>query len=118
MSFVRFGTDGSQVYIYDDVNRGPVCCGCALAERLPDRTDAELATLWVPAGMDREFYRQQWAPDFATGDLDAMLAHIAEHRAAGHVVPDWVDQTLRDNWDRDQATSMTARSLTSGGEGR
>lgn len=36
--------------------------------------------------------------DFATRDLDAMLAHIAEYRAAGHVVPDWVDQALRDDW--------------------
>lgn len=33
--------------------------------------------------------------------LDDMLAHLAEHRAAGHVVPEWVDQHLRDEWEDD-----------------
>ncbi len=74
MSFVRFGVDGSQVYIYDDIDLGPHCCFCALAEQ-----------------------------DFSTRDLDAMLAHVAEHRAAGHVVPAWVDDVLRDEWDEADA---------------
>lgn len=108
MSFVRFGVDGSQVYLYDDINIGPTCCGCSLSERLPDRTDAELAEMWVPAGMDREFYRQRWAPDFATHNVDAMLAHIGEHRAAGHVIPEWVDGLLRDEWDDDHDVTTTA----------
>jgi hypothetical protein len=101
VSFVRFGSDGSQVYIYDDYERDKVCCFCALTERLPDRTDAEIAALWLPEALleDRERFRAQYAPDFATNDLDAMLAHIAEHRAAGHVVPEWVDQVLRDEWE-------------------
>jgi hypothetical protein len=81
VSFVRFGTDGSQVYIYDDIAVGPTCCFCALAKRSHD-----------------EGGNLHWV-DFATRDLDAMLAHIAEHRAAGHTVPDWVDQVLRDEWE-------------------
>ena len=81
MSFVRLGQDGSQVYIYDDIAVGPRCCYCALAKTWLDEAGN---THWV---------------DFATRDLDAMLAHIAEHRAAGHVVPDWVDQALRDEWE-------------------
>lgn len=92
------GTDGSQVYIYDDVDRDKVCCFCALTKRLPDRTDAELAELWTPADMDRETWRARWEPDFATNDLDAMLAHIADHRAAGHIVPAWLDDALREGW--------------------
>lgn len=101
MSFVRLGVDGSQVYIYDDGDCGPTCCFCAFTERLPDRTDEEIAALWLPESLtaDRERFRARYAPDFATRDLDAMLAHVAEHRDAGHVVPDWVDQVLRDQWD-------------------
>jgi hypothetical protein len=98
MSFVRMGSDGSQVYIYDDCDLGPRCCFCALAKRLPDRTDEELADMWVPSGMDPEIWRVRREPDFATRDLDAMLAHVAEHRAAGHVVPAWVDDSLRTGW--------------------
>lgn len=99
MSFVRFGSDGSQVYIYDDVRGYKICCGCTLSERLTDRTDAELAELRLPAGADPEVWRGRWAPDFTTNDLDAMLAHVAKHRAAGHVVPAWVDDVLREEWD-------------------
>lgn len=81
MSFVRFGVDGSQVYIYDDVRGYRLCCFCALAKVTYDAAgDAS------------------WE-DFHTNDLDAMLAHVAEHRAAGHVVPSWVDQALRDDWE-------------------
>lgn len=99
MSFVRFGSDGSEVYIYDDVRGFKICCGCGLSKRLPDLTDAELAELWVPLGVDPESQRARWEPDFTTNDLDAMLTHVAEHRTAGHVVPDWVDAKLRDEWD-------------------
>jgi hypothetical protein len=101
VSFVRFGVDGSDVYIYDDVRGYKICCGCILAKSLPDRTDAELAELRVAPGIDPELWRARWEPDFTTNDLDAMLAHVAEHRAAGHVVPEWVDQALRDEWTDD-----------------
>jgi hypothetical protein len=92
MSFVRLGTDGSEVYIYDDVDDGPVCRWCAFTERLPDYTPDEI---------DPEIWRRRWAPDFATRDLDEMLAHVAKHRDAGHVVPDWVEDVLREEWDAD-----------------
>jgi hypothetical protein len=94
------GVDGSEVYIYAGWD-GKVCCRCALSKRLPDRTDAELAAMKVPAGMDPELWRARWEPYFTTDDLDTMLAHMAEHRAAGHVVPGWVDGVLRDEWDED-----------------
>ena len=70
MSFVRFGEDGSNVYVYDDVGGYVTCCFCALN---PDA-------------------------DFHTTDLDAMLVHLTEHRAAGHHVPGWLDDELRDDW--------------------
>lgn len=100
MSFVRIGQDGSQVYIYDDVQVGPRCCFCPLTKVVRYRTDEELAAIWLPvSGADREHWRAVYEPDFSTRDLDAMLAHVAEHRAAGHRVPEWVDQVLRDEWD-------------------
>jgi hypothetical protein len=101
VSFVRMGQDGSQVYIYDDVQVGPRCCFCALSKVIRYRTDEELAAIWLPVEgvVDRENWRAVYAPDFHTRDLGAMLTHLAEHRAAGHVVPEWVDQVLRDEWD-------------------
>lgn len=107
MSFVRFGVDGSQVYIFErtgDLKKE--CCYCALTKRLPDHTDAEMAGMWIPAGMDPGIWRARWEPDFATDDLDAMLAHLAEHRAAGHVVPDWLDDDLRREWDDDESEAV------------
>jgi hypothetical protein len=76
VSFVRFGVDGSNVYLFDHADYGPVCWNCSM------RLD-----------QDREF--------FSTDDLDTMLAHIAEHRASGDTVPEWVDQVLRDEWEVD-----------------
>lgn len=100
MSFVRLGQDGSQVYIYDDVDGTKHCCFCALAKVIRQRTDEELAAIWLPVdGADREHWRAVYEPDFHTNDLDTMLTHIAEHRTAGHTVPDWVDQALRDEWE-------------------
>ena len=80
MSYVRWsGQNGpwdyeSQVYIYDDVAGGTTCCGC-----------------WLdPEG-------KNWR-----GDLDnsAMhpetIAHVREHIAAGHKVPEFVIPRLAD----------------------
>lgn len=65
MSYCRFGV--ADIYLYDDISYGLLCCNCSLE---PDRS-------------------------FATGkDFDAMLAHIADHRAAGHDIPTWVDEEL------------------------
>lgn len=84
MSFVRFGAD-SQVYIYDDVRGYKICCFCGLAKITPAPTEDDPDAI-------------HW-DDFHTTDLDAMLAHVGEHRAAGHMVPKWVDQALRDEWE-------------------
>ena len=90
MAFVRFGVDGSQVYIYEETGDTKVCCMCAFTERRPETG--------------------RWDPDFRTADLDAMLAHLAEHRAAGHVVPAWVDKNLRDEWDESDDHAESAIS--------
>jgi hypothetical protein len=68
VSFVRVGEDGSDVYIYADSRGYVTCCWCPL--------DA----------------------DPRTTDRDVMLAHVADHRQAGHHVPDWVDARLEVRW--------------------
>jgi hypothetical protein len=100
MSFIRRGLDGSDLYIYERGDGKKQCDGCPLAKRLPDRTDAELAA-YVPDSLatDRELWRARWEEDFATADLAAMLAHVAEHRAAGHCVPDYLETWLREDWE-------------------
>ncbi len=71
MSYARFGSSG--IYIYDDFEHGVICAWCSLT---PD------------------------APYFAAnGSLAAMLAHVAEHRAAGENIAPGVEQTLREEWD-------------------
>ena len=65
MSYCRFSE--ADAYIYDDIRYGLYCCGCLLTE-------------------ERRFA--------AGEDFDAMLAHIANHREAGHDIPTWVDQEL------------------------
>lgn len=58
MSYARFGWGGSDVYIYLDVGGYLCCCGCVLDKPWRYDTTAE------------------------------MLAHLDEHRRAGHCVPD------------------------------
>lgn len=71
MSYVRWGNDNSDVYLYEG-DGGCVCCGCPLE---PDE------------GLG-----------YTTRDLDAMLGHLQLHRAAHHTVPAWVDTVLRERW--------------------
>jgi hypothetical protein len=68
MSYCRFSN--ADAYIYDDVDYGLYCCGCRLDE----------------------------SGGYAAGkSVAAMLAHIRDHRAAGHHIPDFVDQALIDD---------------------
>lgn len=65
MSYVRFGSDGSDVYVYLS-DRGLECCGCRLVER-----------------------------GFTAASTEEMVTHLAEHTAAGDGVPDYVVPDLR-----------------------
>jgi hypothetical protein len=60
MSWVRFGTEGSAVYVYDHVDGYIECCQCL------------------------------FGGDFKAKDEIEMIAHLRKHQAAGHHVPDWV----------------------------
>lgn len=76
MSYARWGQDGSDVYVYrsivDDESKTPLllhCCWCSLANKG-----------W------NGYYAHAW---------DDMIAHLEEHRRAGHVVPDYTFDALR-----------------------
>jgi len=73
MSIVRFGEDGSDVYLYYVSNDLIQCCGCELKPESPENFDARGA-----------------------------LNHVAKHRAAGHYVPDCVDAVLLEALEREE----------------
>lgn len=60
MSYCRFGWDGSDVYVYPDIDGRLECCGCILGN--------------------------QWSYPTA----EAMIEHLDRHIAAGHTVPPYV----------------------------
>lgn len=82
MSFVRFAED-SELYIIEHAEDAThpepfkACWNCGL-----------LGSSWKTTGVHH----------FETTDLDAMLAHVEQHRSAGHRVPDWLEQSLREDW--------------------
>lgn len=80
MSYCRFGE--SDAYIFDHIYHGLFCQVCFL---MPEETHYSA------------FFEEDITinTDFIAGyDYDKMLDHIAEHRAAGHYIPEDVDERL------------------------
>lgn len=80
MSYCRFIE--ADAYIYDDVHLGLYCCACSLS-----KVSMQYST----------FFKEEmpvWEGFAAGYDYDKMLAHVAEHRAAGHYIPEDVDDRL------------------------
>jgi len=80
MSYCRFIE--ADAYIYDDVDYRLYCCACSL---MPTRTKYN-TFLEKDITMHESF--------IAGRDYNKMLAHIAEHRAAGDYIPERVDERL------------------------
>jgi len=80
MSYCRFIE--ADAYIYDDVYYGLYCCACSL---MPLRT--EYSTFFKEDITMHESFAAEY-------DYDKMLAHVAEHRAAGDYIPEDVDERL------------------------
>ena len=81
MSYCRFIE--ADAYIFDHVNFGLYCMACSL---MPLKT--EYST----------FFKEDFTinESFSAGyDYELMLAHVAEHRAAGDYIPENVDERLR-----------------------
>ncbi len=70
MSFARFGADGSDVYLFENAGGWLECCGCALPTH----------------------------SSYRTRDVAAFLAHLDEHRAAGHHVPAAASERVHALW--------------------
>ena len=80
MSYCRFIE--ADAYIFDHVNFGLYCMACSL---MPLKT--EYSTFFEEDLTIHE--------SFSAGyDYDKMLAHVAEHRAAGDYIPEDVDERL------------------------
>jgi hypothetical protein len=71
MAYCRFGDD-SDVYLQKIPNEGWECCRCALKSQLGE-------------SVSLSFY-----------NIDAVFAHMKEHRTAGHKVPNEVFGKLFD----------------------
>lgn len=72
MSYCRFGWDGSNVYIFENVNGSLECCGCSLDD-----------------------YRHgQWN----WTDIAEFFAHLNEHIARGDTVPPTVIGEITEDW--------------------
>lgn len=63
MSYARFGSNDSNVYVFASTGGGIDCCGCWLIEELADTYKAN-----------------------TSGE---MITHLNEHRGKGHIVPDY-----------------------------
>jgi hypothetical protein len=87
MSYVRFGEDGSDVYVFTSAT-GLECCACALQLRE-----------WVEnAAHPLGRYLKEVGPhvEQAFRSNHEMIAHLELHIAAGDSVPDYVFTRLRD----------------------
>jgi len=70
MSWARF-SENSDLYIFDDVHGGITCCAC----RLQELHETILPGLQLPG-------------DFNCRTEEEMIAHIREHKEAGHNIPE------------------------------
>lgn len=88
MSYARFGWDGSDVYVYMDVNGYLNCCMCLLqdVEWVEDETIPIFEHRLEPIEpiIETRFYTTQ-----------GMIDHLAKHREAGHTVPEGIEDELR-----------------------
>ena len=71
MSFARL-TNDSEVYVYQDAEGGYTCCFCRLNPH---------------------------AEQFNVPTAKLMVTHLEEHRAAGHKVPEYALESLREEPD-------------------
>jgi hypothetical protein len=84
MSYVRWGTDGSQVYVFANSAGYVECCGCSFEFK-------EVTPYKNALG---------WEVDFEMGSAELhsaaeVVEHMQQHRDAGEQVPDYMfDETM------------------------
>lgn len=68
MSYARFGCEGSDVYLFPTMDGQYQCCGCLMQ-----------------------------AHSFITPSIEHFLAHLDEHRKAGHHIPESAMRRIRED---------------------
>jgi len=88
VSYARFGSDGSDVYVFTS-STGLECCGCILQKRewIDDPTRPILHGYLRAVG--------EIVPHVFDSNA-GMIAHLELHTAAGHDVPEDAMERLRD----------------------
>lgn len=97
MSYCRFLEADAYIYLGSG---GLECCGCIMAPK------EKYPTPYVDMfGITHEEYSLPVGPFQTARD---MLDHIAEHRAEGHRIPDYVDIAIKEDYpDLDASTAET-----------
>jgi hypothetical protein len=99
VSYARFGSDGSDVYVFTS-SAGLECCGCILQRREWEDDSGSPFGGYLRAVGDIVPY---------VFDSNAgMIAHLELHRAAGHHVPEYVFDRLRDPEDEAENRAIWA----------
>lgn len=83
MSFVRWGENGSAVYVFETVDGGITCCGCPLNEIAPDEL---FPPSWTTSS-GTPFSAADPSRGQPRAAYDEMIAHLEFHLGAGHTVP-------------------------------
>ena len=97
MSYARFGADGSDVYVFLNVNGTLECCGCSLQER--EWVDDESSPIF-------KGYLKSIGEKIKTNfnTTDEMIAHLKFHQKSGQSVPEETfkylleDRERNDHW--------------------
>lgn len=101
MSYARFGSDGSDVYVFTS-SHWIECCGCILQERVwVDEPDRPIFKGYLKAVGEIVPYK------FTSNA--AMIEHLERHRAKGHTVPEDVFVRLRDPKDEAENLAIWAK---------
>jgi hypothetical protein len=87
MAYARWGWDGSDVYVFLNVSGWIECCSCWMNEPIPESAFSE---------------------SFQGRSADEMIAHLREHVAAGHTVPEDLIPDI--NADRERIDSYIAEN--------
>lgn len=84
MSYAKFGSGGSDVYVFGNVDGHLVCCACWFAADFEGERWSDWTTQTAgPAYVIGEPLRRLPSATYLE-----MLAHLERHRTAGHHVPD------------------------------
>ena len=107
MSYARFGSDGSDVYVFTS-SRAIECCGCVMQKRR-----------WVEEPAMKPFggYFEAVPPIIETEftSNQGMIDHLLAHRAAGHTVPESALERLRNPEDAAENEAIWAEEATKQG---